>query len=182
MKKYAAIASLIGIALSLFGEFVVQAKADEFGAAVKTIEQFYHVKHQSVPLVARASLKAASAAAKIRGGDYKRIAEAGSVRMVYFENQEFDSRGSISSFKTSLLTAVGDTWTSLMLTLAPQTEDQSYIFLRSVGEKFQVLVVTISRHDATVVQITVRPDTLAQLLKDPEGMGKAINDDAMTDN
>lgn len=158
------------------------AKGDEFGAVVKVIEQFYHVKHQSIPLLARASMKAVTTGAKIRGGEYKRLAEAGSIRLVFFEDQEFNSRGSIVSFKATLTNAVSDTWTPLIQTLSPKDESQTYIFLRNAGEKFNVLVVTIERHDATVVQVNLKPHTLAELLKDPEGMGKAINDDAIRDD
>lgn len=33
------------------------ARGDGFNDAVKMIEQFYHVKHQSIPLLARAGIK-----------------------------------------------------------------------------------------------------------------------------
>ena len=175
---------VIGSCLLLLLAFTrtTTAKGDEFGAVVKIIEQFYHVKHQSIPLLARASMKAVTTAAKIKGGEYRRLAEAGSIRLVFFENQEFNSRGSIVSFKATLTNAVGDAWTPLIQTLSPKDESQTYVFLRNAGEKFNVLVVTIERHDATVVQVNLKPDTLTQLLKDPEGMGKAINDDAIRDD
>ena len=54
--------------------------------------------------------------------------------------------------------------------------------LRENGEKFNVLVVTFDRHEGCVVQITVSPRTLALLLKDPEGMGRAITEEATTND
>src|SRR6267378_4313437 len=83
---------------------------DGFSDAVKTIEHFYHVKHRSIPLLARAGMKAARTAAKIRGGEYKRLAEAGSVRVAFFEDQTFDSRGQIAGFKVSMKNALSETW------------------------------------------------------------------------
>ena len=154
------------------------AKGDEFGAVVKTIEQFYHVKHQSIPLLARAGMKAATTAARIRGGEYKRLAEAGSIKVVFFEDQAFDSRGGIATFKNYLTTAVGDSWSPLLQTLSPKDEEQTYIFIRNAGEKINVLVVTLERRDGTVVQVTLSPHTLALLMQNPEDMGKAITDDA----
>src|ERR1700730_611726 len=68
------------------------SRSDDFGAVVKPIERFYHVKHQSIPLLARASMKATTTAARIKGGEYKRLAEAGSVRVAFFEDQDFNSR------------------------------------------------------------------------------------------
>ena len=149
---------------------------------VKTIEQFYHVKHQSIPLLARAGMKAATTAARIRGGEYKRLAEAGSIKVVFFEDQAFDLRGGIGAFRNSLTTAVGDTWSPLIQTLSPKDEEQTYIFVRNEGEKFNVLVVTIERREAVVVQVNLMPNTLAMLLRDPNDMGKAITDDATRDD
>jgi hypothetical protein len=160
----------------------VTAKGDEFGAVVKAIEQFYRVKHQSVPFLARAGMKAATTAARIKGGEYKRLAEAGSVRIVFFQDQEFDSRGSISNFKNTLTGAVGDTWSALVQTLSPKEEEQTYIFIRDAGQKINVMVVTLARHEGTVVQVNLNPKTLALLMQTPEDMGKAITDDAAQDD
>ena len=93
---------ILVIALALAAPLSVRADRDGFNDAVKTIEQFYHVKHQNIPLLARAGMKAVKTAAKIRGGEYKRIAEAGSIRVAFFEDQTFNSRGNIAAFKASV--------------------------------------------------------------------------------
>jgi hypothetical protein len=154
------------------------ARGDGFNDAVKTIEQFYHVKHQSIPFLARVGMKAVRTGAKIKGGEYKRLAEAGSVRVAFFEDQNFDSRGQIASFKASMQAALTGSWSPLVQTLAPKDEEQTHIYIRDAGEKFHVLVVTIERHEATVIQATIAPEVLAQLMKDPADMGKALTEDA----
>jgi hypothetical protein len=172
---------IAGLTIALFPgayESSSLARSDGFNDAVRTIEQFYHVKHQSIPLLGRAGMKAARAAARIKGGDYKRIADAGSIRVVFFEDQNFDSRGQIASFKTTLQSALIAEWSPLVQTLAPRDEEQTYIYIRDAGAKFSLLVVTIERHEATVVQATVTPEILAELMKDPGEMGKALTDDA----
>jgi hypothetical protein len=151
---------------------------DGFSDAVKTIEHFYHVKHRSIPLLARAGMKAVRTAAKIKGGEYKRLAEAGSVRVAFFEDQNFDSRGQIATFKASMQATLAGEWSLLVQTLAPRDEEQTYIYIRDAGNKFHVLVVTIDRHEATVVQATIAPEILAQLMRDPSDMGKALTEDA----
>ena len=156
--------------------------ADDFSAVVKLVERFYRVKHQSIPLVARAGMKAAQTAARIKGGDARRLAEAGSVKVAIFEDQNFDSHGAIVDFKTSVMSTLGDGWTPLVQTLMPKEEEQSHIFLRDAGEKFHVLVVTIERRSAVVVQMTLKPGTLAQLLQDPNDMAKELTDDATTND
>ena len=154
---------------------------DDFSAVVRAIEQFYHVKHQNIPLLARASVKAAKTAARIRGGEYRRLAEAGSARVAFFEEQTFDSHGQIASFKSSVQNALSQTWSPLVRTLAPKDEEQNYIYVRESGKNFSVLVITIERHEATVVEATVAPQILAQLMKDPNEMGKTLTDDVTSD-
>ena len=53
--------TLIGLALALACglPFSARAGGDGFKDVVKAIEQFYHVKHQSIPFLARAGMKAA---------------------------------------------------------------------------------------------------------------------------
>jgi len=171
---------VLTISLALVWPICARADRDGFNEAVKLIEQFYHVKHQNIPLLARASMKAVKTAAKIKGGEYKKLAEAGSVRVAFFEEQTFDSRGQIASFKSGVQNLLGDQWSALVQTLAPKTEEQTYVYVRDAGKNFHVLVITIERREATVIQATLAPQVLADLLKDPEGMGKAISDEATT--
>lgn len=166
------------IALTLAAPFVARADRDGFNDAVKLIEQFYHVKHQNIPLLARAGMKAVKTAAKIRGGEYRKLAEAGSVRVAFFEDQTFDSRGNIAAFKRSMQQVLAGDWSALVQTLAPRTEEQTYVYVRDAGKNFHVLVITIDKHEATVVQATVAPQILADLMKSPDDIGKQLTDEA----
>jgi len=174
------LATFIAISLALSMPVSASSDRDGFNDAVKLIEQFYHVKHQNIPLLARASMKAVKTAAKVRGGEYQKLAEAGSVRIAFFEEQTFDSRGQIASFKSAMQSALTDQWSALVQTLAPKTEEQTYVYLRDAGKNFHVLVITIERREATVMQATVAPQILAELLKNPDEMGKALTDEATT--
>jgi hypothetical protein len=168
------------IALALAVPFSVRADRDGFHDAVRIIEQFYHVKHQNIPLLARAGMKAVKTAAKIRGGEYKKLAEAGSVRVAFFEEQKFDSHGQIASFKSAMQTTLATDWSALVQTLSAKDEEQTYVYLRDAGKNFHVLVITIEKHDGTVVEATVAPQVLADLLKNPDEMGRALTDEATT--
>jgi len=179
MKTKLTVAGLT-LVLALATPLRARADRDGFNDVVKAIESFYHVKHQSLPFLARAGMKAARTAAKISGGDWKRLAEAGSARVVYFEGQNFDSRGQIATFKTAVNKTLGQDWSTFVQTLSPKDEEQNYVFIREDGTKFKVLVITIDRHDATVVQATLRPDVMKELLKNPDDMGKRITDEATT--
>src|SRR5918996_1118090 len=159
--------TFFAIILLIFATTTAHAKGDDFKSVVKMIEQFYGVKHEGIPFLAKAGMKVATTAARIKGGQAKRIAEAGSIKLAVFEDQEFD--GDFMKFRSSLNGALNATWTPLIQTLSAKSEEQTYIFLRSAGEKFNVLVITIADRDATVVQVTLSPKNLAVLMRDPEG-------------
>ena len=168
--------TFLAIILLIFATTTAQAKGDDFNSVVKMIEKFYGVKHVGIPFLAKAGMKVATTAARIKGGQAKRIAEAGSIKLAVFENQEFN--GDFTKFRTSLNGALNTTWSPLLQTLSATTEEQTYIFLREAGQKFNVLVITIEPREATVVQATLSPKNLALLMKDPEGTGKAITEEA----
>ena len=151
-------------------------KGDDFNSVVKMIEQFYRVKHVGIPFLAKAGMKIGTTAARIKGGQARRIAEAGSIKLAVFEDQDFN--GDFTKFRGSLNKALNATWMPLIQTLSAQDEEQVYIFLKDTGAKVNVLVITIEQRDATVVQVTLSPKNLALLLKDPEGTGKSITQEA----
>jgi hypothetical protein len=176
MKKIATKIFIALFVLSFTCGPVVQAKGDDFNSVVKMIEDFYRVKHVGIPFLAKAGMKVATTAARIKGGTARRLAEAGSIKLAVFENQEFN--GDFAKFRSSLNAALNVTWMPLIQTLSAGGGEQVYIFLRNNGDKTNVLVITIDERDATVVQVTLSAKNLALLLKDPEGTGKAITEEA----
>jgi hypothetical protein len=177
MKKSIAI-SFIVLALAGFVP-LTQAKGDGFGDVVKLIEQFYHVKHQGIPFLARAGMKTATTVARISGGPRRQLAEAGSVKVAYFEDQDFRLSGSYAGFRSSMSAALTE-WSPLIQVTSPKDQEQTYIYLRDAGDRFNVMVVTIEPREACVVQVNLSPDNLAKLLRDPDEMGKTITVDATT--
>ena len=151
-------------------------KGDDFNSVVKLIEQYYNVKHQGIPFLAKAGMKVVGAAAKVRGGSMKRLAELGSVKLAMFENQEFDR--DFVKFRETLNSTMKDTWMPLVQTISTEEEAQSYIFVKEKGDKFNVLIVNLAPREGTVIQATLSSKNLALLLKDPEGTGRAISEEA----
>ena len=182
MKKPIAI-SFTGLALIALIGFVpmTQAKGDDFGEVVRLIEQFYHVKHEGIPLLARAGMKTATTVARISGGPRRQIAEAGSVKVAYFEDQNFRSSGSYAAFKSSM-NSVLTGWSPFIQVASPKEDAQSYIYLRDAGNKFNVMVVTIEQREACVVQVNLSPASLAKLMRNPDEMGNTITVEATTND
>jgi len=182
MKKPIAI-SFTGLALIALIGFVpmTQAKGDDFGEVVKLIEQFYHVKHEGIPLLARAGMKTATTVARISGGPRRQIAEAGSVKVAYFEDQNFRSSGSYAAFKSSM-NSVLTGWSPFIQVASPKEDAQSYIYLRDAGNKFNVMVVTIEQREACVVQVNLSHASLAKLMRKPDEMSNTITVEATTND
>ena len=157
-----------------------QAKGDNFNDAVKLIERHYRVKHKGIPFLAKAGIKTAVTVARIAGGSKRRLAEAGSVKVAYFEDQDFS--GNRQGFRSAINAALGATWSPLIQVQSGRDQEQVYIFLRSSGDKFNVMVITIEPRDATVVQVDLRPENLKKLMQDPDDMGRAINAEATADD
>ncbi|MEP6636678.1 MAG: hypothetical protein ABJB97_08115, partial [Acidobacteriota bacterium] len=89
-----------------------------------------------------------------------------------------NSLGGIDNFRRTLKGTLVPSWMPFIQVLSPNAEEQTYVFLRDAGAKFNVMVVTIEKHDACVVQVNLAPQTLAMLMQNPTEMGKAITDDA----
>ena len=160
----------------------VSAKGDDFGAVVKVIEQFYHVKHQGISFLARAGIKTATTVARISGGQRRQLAEAGSVKVAYFEDQDFKDTTNFAAFKSAIGATLAGSWSPLVQAASPKAAEQTYIYLREAGQKFNVMVVTIEPREACVVQITLSPENLAKLMRDPDEMGKTITNEATTED
>ena len=156
-------------------------KDDGFDAAVKLVETQYKVKRKSVPLLARAAIKGGRAVARIASSRIPELAEAGSVRLAVFEDQDFSRPAAGTPFMTSLRGALTSEWSALVQLLSPDDGEQSYVYMREAGERFKLLVVNISRRDATVLEIKLRPETLVKLMQDPDVMGKTLANEAGAD-
>lgn len=161
---------------------VAEAKGDDFGAVVKVIEQFYHVKHQGIPFLARAAIKTGTTVARISGGQRRQLAEAGSIKVAYFEDQDFRGRGDFAAFKAAIGATLTASWSPLIQVASPKNLEQTYIYLRDNGEKFNVMVVTVEAREACVVQVTLSPENLAKLMRNPDEMGKTITTEATTED
>ena len=171
------------VALLSSSVMVAEAKSGEdFSDVVKLIEKFYHVKHSSIPFLARAGIKATTSVARLAGGPKRQLAEAGSVKVAYFEDQNFKSSSSFVEFKASINAALVQSWSPLVQVASPKADEQTYIYLRNNGDKFNVLVVNIASREACVVQVTLAPQTLAKLLQSPDDMGQTITVDATTED
>ena len=98
MKTIATKIFIAAFVMCLTSAPAVHAKGDDFNSVVKMIEEFYRVKHVGIPFLAKAGMKVATTAARIKGGTARRLAEAGSIKLAVFENQDFN--GDFQKFRS----------------------------------------------------------------------------------
>src|ERR687890_469703 len=113
--------TFLAIILLIFATTTIQAKDDDFKSVVKMIEKFYGVKHQGIPFLAKAGMKVATTAARIKGGTARRIAEAGSVKVAIFEDQAYIFvREAGDKFNVLVITIAQREGTVVQVTLSPK--------------------------------------------------------------
>ena len=76
---------------------------------------------------------------------------------------------------------LADSWTPFVQVATQKDNEQNYIYLRDAGDKINVLLVTIEPREACVVQVSLSPENLAKLMRDPDEMSKEITVEATTD-
>ncbi|HEV7859473.1 MAG TPA: hypothetical protein VGO91_12710 [Pyrinomonadaceae bacterium] len=157
------LAALLGYAGALE---VAQAQTAEYGSVVKLVESHFHVKHKGTPFIANLAVKVV----RPRGvRDFK---------LATFEDQDFSAPGADTEFGLAVRRLLTPTWQPLVQTRNRRDGEQTYVYLREAGDNFKVMVVTIERRDATVLQAEVSPQALVKWIKDPEKMGRELRDGA----
>ena len=154
------------------------AKGAGFDEAVKLIESHYRVKHKSLPLLARAGIKATGIVAR----RFTRYAEYGSVKLATFEDQDFSAPKGRTDFATALGATLQPEWMPLVKVRLQQDAEQTYIYTKEAGKFFKLLIITIGQRDATAVEMSIAAQKLLLLMREPDSMGKTLTDEAAGDN
>jgi hypothetical protein len=173
------ISQLAIIILALSMTRIVGATKDEgYDRVVRLVETHYRVKRKSVPLLMRAAIKGGRTIARIASSSIPELAEAGSVRLAVFEDQDFSRPTASVPFMSPLRATLSTEWSPLVQLISPDDNEQTYIYMREAGEKFKLLVININQRNATVLELKLNPETLIKLIQDPEVMGKTLADEA----
>ncbi|HMF58643.1 MAG TPA: hypothetical protein VK619_20020 [Pyrinomonadaceae bacterium] len=160
---------LLLLALLQMFQAGVAAQSGEYNSVVKLVENFYHVKHKGLPLLARVGMRIA------------RPDEVKSFKLATFEDQDFSPAGQ-TDFYTAMKRTLSSEWRPLVQVRSRQDGEQTYVFTRDAGEWLSVLVITIERRDATVLQVEVAPQALVKWIQNPEQMSRSLINDATSDS
>ena len=165
LTRLALVLSLVSLAP------VVALGGDEsFSSIVKHIKTNYNAKQQGffgAMTLARLAVKVIKPAgvksfklALLRDLDYSRGAAP--------------ADGSFHSFIQSKIDAC---WTPLVEYSAPRERQWTYVYVTREKEDIKILVVTLQRQDAVVLQTKFSPEKLAEFMNNPQIMGISLNSD-----
>ncbi len=162
--------AVIVTATLLFAVLPSQARADDFGKIVHSIESNYHV-HRNYRFVmgfAGFMVKCAGGFAGVRG-----------FKGALFENQRLSSAP--DSTLDEVVQSAGDHgWQPVVKSYSRRHNEHTYIYARQEGKDLKVLVVNVEPSEAVVIQVKINPDKLAKFIEENEGGRHEAKLDSMT--
>jgi len=136
--------------------------ADPFKEIVKAIEQKCGVRHTGIPWFARAMMKPV-----MWGYGF------GGLKIAEFENCPSTGEGSQARLANAIERTVGPEWQQMVRVRSRYDNETVYIYVRPLGQKFAVLIVTVEPSEANVVQLNINPRQLERWIDDTGEMAKS---------
>jgi hypothetical protein len=158
------------IALTSLAPVVALGGDESFSSIVKHIKTNYNAKQQGffgAMMLARFAVKIIKPAgvknfklALLRDLDYSRGAAP--------------ADGSFHSFIQS---KIDPCWIPLVEYSAPRERQWTYVYVTREKEDIKILIITLQRQDAVVLQTKFSPEKLAEFMNNPQIMGISLNGD-----
>jgi hypothetical protein len=139
-----------------------QLRADDFGKIVHKIETSYHV-HRNY----RFLMGFARVVVKCTGG----FTGVGAFKIALFENQRLFSANPDSGLDDVVQSAGEHGWQSIIKSYSRHNDEHAYIYARPEGKDLKLLIVSVERNEAVVIQVKINPDKLSRFIDEHEGGG-----------
>jgi hypothetical protein len=147
---------------------------ESFSSVVKHIKSSYHAKQQGffgAMMLARFAVKIVKPAGVknfklvlLRDLDYSEAPEPRSAQFHSFIQSKIDP-----------------IWTPLVQYSSPREKQWTYVYVTREKEDVKILVVTLQRKDAVVLQTKFSPAKLVEFMNNPQIMGISLNDNKSRD-
>lgn len=140
----------------------VSFAADPFKDIVKAIEQEYGVRHTGIPWFARAMMKPVMWGSGVGG-----------LKIAEFGNASFTNEGSQARLAAVIERTVGPEWQQMIRVRSRNDNEITYIYVRPLGPKFSMLIVSVESNEANVVQMNINPKQIERWMNDTDEMAKS---------
>jgi len=145
--------------LCLAGAGFSQAADREFHDVVRVISQEFHTRPTSIPFFGLVNVFTET----IRPAGTRHI------DLAIFEHLSDHDRDG-RNLAESIQSAVGRSWKPFIKvqSLRRGAEETVLVYMRQEGREWRLLITSVERDEATVVQLRLNPDALAKWMNDPE--------------
>ena len=163
----------ISAAAAILAVVTSQARADDFGKIVHSIESNYHVhrNHRWVMGFGGFLVKCTGGFAGVKG-----------FKGAIFENQHLSDSSPDSSLDLDEVVQSADEhgWQPVVKSYSRRRNEHNYIYARQEGKDLKVLIVSVEPSEAVVIQVKVNPGKLAKLIEESEGGRRQASNERMT--
>ncbi|HKA17127.1 MAG TPA: hypothetical protein VKN18_02320 [Blastocatellia bacterium] len=142
---------------------------ESFSSVVKHIKSNYHGKQQGffgAMMVARFAVK------MIKPAGVKNF------KLVYLKDLDYSEAPSPTTgqFHSFIQSKIDPRWTPLIQYSSPRERQWTYVYITRENDDVKVLVVTLQKQDAVVLQTKFSPAKLVEFMNNPQIMGISLND------
>ena len=142
---------------------------ESFSSVVKHIKSNYHGKQQGffgAMMVARFAVK------MIKPAGVKNF------KLVYLKDLDYSEAPSPTTgrFHSFIQSKIDPRWTPLVEYSSPRERQWTYVYITRENDDVKVLVVTLQKQDAVVLQTKFSPAKLVEFMNNPQIMGISLND------
>jgi hypothetical protein len=169
MKRISHRIAAVALGLALFAS-VAAADDKSYSQVVKHIKSSYRAKQQGffgMMMVARFAVKL------IQPAGVKNF----KITMLRELDYESGPRPESREFQAFLQSKIDPEWTPLVQYSAPRERQWTYVFTRREKGDLKLLVVTVQKQDAIVLQTKFSPARLVEFMNNPQIMGIALKDE-----
>lgn len=139
-----------------------QAYADDFGKIVEHIEARYHVHQQQ-------NLLFHLAGAVAHMGHFAGVKD---FKIALFEDERLAQTADDTKIDEIVQSSIQSGFRPLVQSYSRHSGEHTYIYAQAGGTDLKLLIVNLEPGEAAVVQMTVNPDKLYEVIRNPHGFGK----------
>jgi hypothetical protein len=142
---------------------------ESFSSVVKHIKSNYHAKQQGffgAMMIARFAVKV------IKPAGVKNF------KFVYLKDLEYsEDNPTGKQFHSFIQSKIDPRWAPLVQYSSPREKQWTYVYITRENDDVKVLVVTLQKQDAVVLQTKFSPAKLVEFMNNPQIMGISLNND-----
>lgn len=169
-KKKVLARLLLIVALVSLAPVAAHAGDESFSSVVRHIKKNYNAKQQGffgVMMLARFAVKI------IKPAGVKNF------KLVYLKDLDYSNAPDPEPghFHSFIRETIDPRWTPLVQYSSPRERQWSYVYVTREKEDVKLLVVTLQKKDAVVLQTKFSPAKLVEFMNNPQIMGISLNSD-----